>query len=151
MAALGGFAPPQAIPPWSRSAFRQYGNCKRALQTSNLTISRAAATEVPRISMTTASERGQCARAAAGVTSAPAISYPAADRAAASRRALDRLAAQQGGEARRCCRDDAHYRSLEPERGIGDRTPGAPPANAPSAAAIAAALISVPIIPTRRR
>ena len=30
-----------------------------ALQTSNLTISHAAATEVPRISMTTASERGQ--------------------------------------------------------------------------------------------
>jgi len=57
------------------------------------------------------------------VTSAPAISYPAADRAAASRRALDRLAAQQGGEARRCCRDDAHYRSLEPERGIGDAPP----------------------------
>jgi hypothetical protein len=84
--------------------------------------------------MTTASERGQCVRAAAGVTSAPEISYLAADRAAASRRALDRLAAQQEGEARRCCREDAHYRSLE--LGIGDRTLGAPPANAPSAAAI---------------
>ena len=66
------------------------------------------------------------------MTSAPAASYPAADRAAASRRALDRLAAHQGEEARRCYRDDAHYRSLEPERGIGDRTPGARPANGPN-------------------
>jgi hypothetical protein len=58
--------------------------------------------------MTTASERGQSARAAAVVTSAPAICYPVVDRATASRRALDRLAAQQGEEAGRCYRDDAH-------------------------------------------
>jgi hypothetical protein len=102
------------------------------------------------MSMTTASERGQCTRAAAEVTSAPAICYPAVDRAAASRRALDRLAAQQRDEAHRCYRDDARYRSLEPERGIGDRTPGAR-RRAPRSMGDRGCLDVVPIIAPRRR
>lgn len=85
------------------------------------------------------------------MTSAPAICYPAVDRATASRRALDRLPPRRARWPAAATEPTPRYRSLEPERGIGDRNPGRTAGERPNRWAIAAASMSVPIIAPRRR